>query len=84
MKLIFLTKDGKLKRDVTLDSMKKGLTYDQLHQVGINRGLSKEEIEFCNRHDVQATVYNIGCLREFGFIEIPEEKLKYIKNYKEV
>ena len=84
MKLNFLTKSGVLKKGVTLSSMKKGLAFDQLYHIGVNSGLTKDEINFCNRYGVQATVYNIGCLREFGFVEIPDEKLKYLKNVKEV
>lgn len=82
MKLNILFKDGTFKRNCTLKSLGLKSLYDLNYTNAV--GMSKEEHTFLKHHKVYTSVYNVGCLRERGFVEIPEGMVKYLKNIQEV
>jgi len=84
MRYNILYRDGRLVKYNNLGKVRKGLTFEKLLGVGVNSGMTKSEIAFCEKYGVQATIYNIGCLRMFGFVEIPDGMLGYLKNITEV
>ena len=82
MKLNILFKDGTFKRNCTLKSLGLKSLYDLNYTHAV--GMTKEQHIFLKHHNLKPTVYNVGCLREQGFIEIPNGMVKYLKNIIEV
>ena len=83
MKLNILFKDGTFKRNCTLKSLGLKSLYD-LQFKSKSEGMSKEEHTFLKHHNLKPTVFNVGNLRYYGFIQIPDGMVKYLKNIREV
>lgn len=75
MKLNILHKNGTLETGKTLKSL--GIkTWNELNNVRTDEPLTREERDFFKQHGLKTTIFNVSCLKKYGFIQLSEEILK--------